>query len=171
MAAIRAFAPPHRAPLIETMAIENWATTSGSWNILNDWNPIGVPGLGDTAIVGVAASYTVSVSGNQSAGELELAGGAADVVVAPGSTLSVGTLAVDAGTLTVDGTVETTLGGSITLANGLIEISGVIINSTGIIAAGGEIELVGTTGAHYRRSRAGLYPCRKWGGHRIRGQP
>src|ERR1017187_2896942 len=84
----------------------NWTnTTSGGWNAPTNWNPNGVPGANDTAII-TNAGVTVSLNGATTAGAIILGTNGAGTValLLAGQTLSLnGPLTVNpSGSFTVD---------------------------------------------------------------------
>ena len=108
----------------------NWTnTTSGGWNAPTNWNPIGVPGANDTAII-TNAGVTVSLNGATTVGAIILGTNGAGTVALSlaGQTLSLngpltvnpsGSFTVNSGTLV--GNTNAVLHGTIGWSAGFLE--------------------------------------------------
>src|ERR1017187_8171848 len=108
----------------------NWITAiGGGWNTSTNWNPIGVPGANDTAII-TNAGVTVSLNGSTTVGAIILGTNGAGTVTLSlaGQTLSLngpltvnpsGSFTVDSGTLA--GNTNAGLHGTIGWSAGFLE--------------------------------------------------
>ena len=100
------------------MANYTWTSAvSGDWNTAADWSGGVVPGLGDTAVINVPGTYTVTIS----------------------KPLSVNSLTLNAAGATVLDNAAVTLGGVLDVANGTFAMAatGAAITGGTIINAGG----------------------------------
>ena len=102
------------------MATFTWSNVSGGdWSDDGNWNPNGVPGPADMALIELAGQYTVSLDVAE-IGSLTL--DAAGVTLTPGGTLRLdGSLDVKAGTLTVSHIIQ---GGTLIADGGTIDYAG-----------------------------------------------
>ncbi len=123
------------------MAIVNWKNSvSGNWTIAADWSTGSVPGVADSAILGLSGTYTVSITSPIAVGSIAIANSAATLSVnAAGQTVTVAGALIDGGTLLVDvsgGQGGTTLAidGSLT-GNGGVTIGNGSLSSSTLVTA------------------------------------
>ena len=110
-----------------------WKTgTSGNWSDTANWNPKHVPGAGDTAVITVSGTYTVTLDVNASVGGLVL--GATD-----GTTQ---TFLINGQTFTLAGQATVNSGGQFNLSsrafNGNTNSGGAVFNGT-LLCSGGAL--------------------------------
>jgi len=94
---------------------------SSDWSTSADWSPAGPPGAGDTALIDVAGTYTITISTAEPANAVTLDATNATLDLESGGTLTLSgtnpTLAVLAGTLDLAGTL---VGGTVQAAGGSV---------------------------------------------------
>ncbi len=105
------------------MGAVSWkAGTSGNWNKKINWNTGALPGSNDDVTIGVAGTYTVSLTDSEAAHSLTLS--SAGAVLDDTGTLTLGgTLALNAGTFKLDsgGTLQ---GGTVVASGGTFLAAG-----------------------------------------------
>ena len=100
----------------------------GNWNTATNWSPISVPGTGDSVIINLDGTYTVTLNQSTSAAHVIVGGGTGTQTLA----LSACVL-----TLTADATIANS--GFLNLDNAIIYADSVITQGTTILSNGGKL--------------------------------
>jgi len=104
-------------PLPGQAATINWTNMAGGdWGVASNWEPNQLPGSADTAVIGAPGTYTVTLNGSATIGELTVGGtdGQQTMACAAGATLNASNSTVNTnGIMTLNG--DTFLGGSLTI--------------------------------------------------------
>jgi hypothetical protein len=138
-----------------------WAgPINGLWSDAANWNPMVVPGDADSAILGFATPYTVTLGSLQSVGNLYITNSAATVnLPGPTSSGTPNTLQVHAGLIQNDGLIRIMHGTGAARAQ-------LLFMSEAVISGGGEIRL---EEAVHARLDAANYLVTQHANHKVTG--
>jgi hypothetical protein len=103
-----------------------WNNVNGDWNNASNWNPVGVPGPGDSATIDGAATVAITVDKGSVAQSLTLSDPNATISTALGGALTIGgALNLDAGAMNVGRYSRLSIGGVLNQSsNAQLDVTG-----------------------------------------------